>query len=425
MAGLVSIPAEAPFAATLARGLLAEHGPRGLARLRLVLPSRRACLIMQEAFLEANGGAPLLAPRLIPVGDAADELGLLDAAAEWGVPPALGDLRRRFLLFELVRRVQAELPQEQAFRLADELRALLDELEQEEVAVRDLTGLDASEAPRHWQRIAVFLDRLAATWGDIEAAEGGVGRMARRGLLLREVARRWRERDPGAVVVAGVTGSVPAAAALMATVAALPEGRVVLPGLDPEPAPGLADGLGPAHPQWGFARLADRLGIALADVPRWPADLAADGERRRLLGAMSTPAALAAPTLDLDRALDGVEIVEAPEVASEALAVALALRELLETEGRALVVAPDRQLARRIAAELARFGVAVEDSAGRPLDQTAPGTLALLLAHTALDPDPVVSCLALLKHPLARAGRDAATCRRLARALEQIGRAHV
>ncbi len=419
MAGVVSIPAEAPFAATLARGLLAEHGPRGLARLRLVLPSRRACLVMQEAFLDANAGAPLLPPRLVPVGDAAGELGLLDAAAEWGVPPALGDLQRRFLLFELVRRVQSELPDEQAFRLADALRELIDELDQEDVPVTALAGLEAGDAPEHWQRIARFLDLLAGTWGAIEREAGGIGRVARRGRLLTEVAARWREQDPGPVVVAGVTGSVPAVAALMATVAALPGGRVVLPGVDPAPAPGLAEATGPAHPQWGFARLLERLGLTLQAVPSWPDDLAAGDQRRRLLGAMTTPATLTPPAVDLDRALAGVEIVEAPDVGSEALAVALRLRELLETDGRALVVAPDRQLARRIAAELERFDLAVEDSAGQPLDQTAPGSFALLVAHAALDPDPVVPALAVLKHPLARAGRDAATCRRLARALER------
>ena len=423
MAGVVSIPAEAPFAATLARGLLAEHGPRGLARLRLVLPSRRACLVMQEAFLDANAGAPLLPPRLVPVGDAAGELGLLDAAAEWGVPPALGDLQRRFLLFELVRRVQSELPDEQAFRLADALRELIDELDQEDVPVTALAGLEAGDAPEHWQRIARFLDLLAGTWGAIEREAGGIGRVARRGRLLTEVAARWREQDPGPVVVAGVTGSVPAVAALMATVAALPGGRVVLPGVDPAPAPGLAEATGPAHPQWGFARLLERLGLTLQAVPSWPDDLAAGDQRRRLLGAMTTPATLTPPAVDLDRALAGVEIVEAPDVGSEALAVALRLRELLETDGRALVVAPDRQLARRIAAELERFDLAVEDSAGQPLDQTAPGSFALLVAHAALDPDPVVPALAVLKHPLARAGRDAATCRRLARALERTGEA--
>lgn len=417
MAGVVSIPAEAPFAATLARGLLAEHGRRGLARLRLVLPSRRACLVMQEAFLDAD--APLLPPRLIPVGDAADELGLLDAAAEWDVPPALGDLKRRFLLFELVRRVQAELPDEQAFRLADALRELVDELDQEDVPLTALEGLQAGDAPEHWQRIARFLDVLAGTWGAIEREAGGIGRVARRGRLLKEVATRWREQDPGPVVVAGVTGSVPAVATLMATVAALPEGRVVLPGVDPAPAPALAEVAGPAHPQWGFARLLERLGLTLDAVASWPEGLAADGHRRRLLGAMTTPAALTPPAVDLDRALDGVEMVEAPDVASEALAVALRLRELLETDARALVVAPDRQLARRIAAELQRFELAVEDSAGQPLDQTAPGTFALLVAHAGLDPDPVVPCLAMLKHPLARAGRDGAECRRLARALER------
>jgi len=418
MAGVVSIPAEAPFARALARGLLAQHGARGLARLCLLLPSRRAALVMQEAFLEANEGASLLLPRLVPVGDAADELGLLDAAAELAVPPALDDLSRRFLLFELVRRVARDLPDEQAFRLADALRALLDEIEQEEVALGRLVELDVGEAARHWQEIARFLEVLAANWHDIEAEAGGLGRMARRARLLREVAASWAVAPPGPVIVAGVTGSVSAVAELMATVAELPEGLVILPGVESEPAADLAAAIGPTHPQWGFTRVLGRLGLDLAAVPVWSQVPETPCHRRRLLGVMTAPATLPAPDVDAAAALAGVELVEAPDMSSEALAIALALRARLEGTGTALVVTPDRQLARRIAAELARFGLTVEDSAGQPLDQTAPGSFALLVAHAGLDADPLLPCLAMLKHPLARAGRDAGTCRRLARRLE-------
>jgi ATP-dependent helicase/nuclease subunit B len=109
-------------------------------------------------------------------------------------------------------------------------------------------------------------------------------------------------------------------------------------------------------------------------------------ERARLLAEVMRPAEtsdgwqeLAAPS---SRALQGLEIVEAPDLAAEALMLALRIREALETpEKRVALVTSDRNLARRVAAELARWGVRADDSAGVPLDQSPPGSFLLLTAH--------------------------------------------
>ncbi len=94
-----------------------------------------------------------------------------------------------------------------------------------------------------------------------------------------------------------------------------------------------------------------------------------------------------------------------PDHATEALLIALRLRQALETPGRrAALVSPDRNLARRVAAELARWGIQADDSAGRPLDQTAPGSFLLLAAHLLVDDASPSVLLAALKHPLAAGG---------------------
>ena len=106
----------------------------------------------------------------------------------------------------------------------------------------------------------------------------------------------------------------------------------------------------------------------------------------------------------------GVAIVEAVDEREEALAIAIALRETLEQPGStAALVTPDRALAIRVAAELARWNVAVEDSAGVPLSDSLAGRLARLAADAAaLDFHPV-RVLALLAHPLLRLGLDRAS----------------
>ncbi len=73
-------------------------------------------------------------------------------------------------------------------------------------------------------------------------------------------------------------------------------------------------------------------------------------------------------------ALSGVTLVEAPRERDEAAAIAIALRQAVSDPGRnAALVTGDRELARRVSAELLRFGVRADDSGGTPLANTPPG----------------------------------------------------
>src|SRR5262249_18918047 len=73
-----------------------------------------------------------------------------------------------------------------------------------------------------------------------------------------------------------------------------------------------------------------------------------------------------------------------PAAREEAGVIALLLREVLETPGRtAALVTPDRDLARRVAAQLTRWQVAVDDSAGRPLADTPVGAYLRLVGDVA------------------------------------------
>ena len=121
-------------------------------------------------------------------------------------------------------------------------------------------------------------------------------------------------------------------------------------------------------------------------------------DRWRERDAALAPAAVAA-------ALDGVAIIVADNETEEALALAIAMREVLETPGKtAALVTPDPSIARRVSAELARWGVEVEDSAGRTLGESEAGALARLVLDAAIDFAPL-AVQALLAHPAARFGR--------------------
>jgi ATP-dependent helicase/nuclease subunit B len=119
------------------------------------------------------------------------------------------------------------------------------------------------------------------------------------------------------------------------------------------------------------------------------------------------------------RGCAGIKLVEAVDERDEALAAAISLRETLTVPDRtAALVTPDRALAKRVAAELARWDIAVEDSAGVPLSDTQTGVAARLAADAAaLDFHPA-RVLALLAHPKVCLGRPRATIERAASALE-------
>jgi ATP-dependent helicase/nuclease subunit B len=425
--GVATIPAGLPFVDALAAGLLAEAGDQrlALADMLVLLPTRRACRSLGEAFLRRAAGGALLLPRIQPLGEIeADEL-LLDGTLELALPPAIGPLRRQLLLAHLLAPLR--WPLEHALRLASELAALLDELQTERVPVAALDRLVPDALAEHWQKSRELLAIIAEAWPRVLAEEGALDPAERRHRLLTTLAERWRADPPGArIVAAGSTGSIPATRALLQVIARLPQGTVVLPGLDQDLDEPSWRQLEASHPQYGLKQLLDALSSERAAVETWPANgvRGSDPERARFLSEVMRPSATVGTWQTLGpppaAAVQDLTVEEHPDLPAEALALALRMRAALEIPGRtAALVTPDRHLARRVAVELRRWGVEVDDSAGTPLDQTPPGAFLLLSARLIVEGVNPVTLLATLKHPLAAAGLDRSELRRLTRELEK------
>lgn len=453
MPSVFTIPPTRPFVDALAAGLLAEAeaSPRGvesLADTLVLLPTRRACRSLREAFLRASDGRALLLPRMQPIGDVDEEeliLGAVGDAAAAGaelldLPPAIQPMRRRFLLARLIMAApvlsgaaERDRPSpDRALMLADELARLLDQVQTEGLSLDQVEGLVPDLYADHWRLTVDFLSILRTAWPAMLAEIGALDPADRRNRLIAAQATAWAETPPDFdVVAAGSTGSIPATAELLRTVAGLPRGRVVLPGLDRrlgEAAWRAVEG-DASHPQHGLSRLIARFGLTRDEVPDWPApDGRAEDPARAARAALVAEALRPASTTAAWRraadlpaeAVEGVAWLEAPSASAEAGAIALALREALEEDGRtAALVTPDRNLARRTAAALARWGIAVDDSAGRPLAQSPVGIFFRLAAETALTGFAPIPLLALLKHPLAGLGMAPAALRREVRYLER------
>ena len=420
---LYTITAGLPFLDALAAGLRHRTGAAGLSQARVLLPTRRACRSLGEAFLRLGGGRAMLLPEMTPVGDVdEDDLVFSELGPDLDIPPAISGTRRLMLLTRLVLALKDTTP-DQAARLAAELARLLDRVATERVGFGRLADLVPDDLADHWRITLKFMTILTERWPAVLDAEGCIEPMDRRNRLLDAQARAWRlAPPPGPVVAAGSTGTVPATADLLDVVCRLADGAVVLPGLDRELGADAWAALEPTHPQYAMARLLERLGAEPGDVEDWPApDIPATAPRRAaVVNAALRPAGVPAPSGGPD--LDGVVRIDCPGPGEEAGVIALIMRQCLEDEGRtAALLTPDRGLARRVAAELGRWGIDIDDSAGTPLSRTPPGSFLRLSARMAADGLAPVSLLAALKHPLASGGMAAVDFGALVRLLEEKG----
>jgi ATP-dependent helicase/nuclease subunit B len=463
-ANVFNIPASAPFLRTLIDALLsgrlikdfnALSDPLALSRLTLYLPTRRACRLAREEFLSRNKGLPAILPRLVPLGDIdEDEIVFAHAAtgalaeAALALPQQLEPVERRLLLTQLVNKwatsgavrgaagtpLVANTPAA-ALALADDLARLIDDMITRQVGWDALDNLVPQEYDKYWQLSVALLDILRKEWPDELKRRGNIEAAERRDLLIEAESERLKRSD-APVIAAGSTGSMPATAKLISTIAHLPHGAVVLPGLDmhldDESWQSLArtktawseDTPCSGHPQFAMQGLLTTIGIARDAVKQ----LAPDDGREVFMSEALRPAATTDRwprpndqefSVQADRALAGISVIEAANAEDEALAIAVALREAEHEQKNAALITPDRGLARRVLAALERWNVPVDDSAGDPLADAPAGLFARLAAEAALGGLAPVTLLAMLKHPSCRLGAAEGANARAVAALER------
>ncbi len=438
-ATVYTIPPCAPFVDRLAEGIMARVGrdPLDLAAVTVLLPTRRACRSLRDAFLRQGGGQPLLLPRLFPLGDLDPDALSIEVEEVPGmpgaldVPEAIPALRRQLVLAQLVLKAEGmAATTAQAMRLGADLGRLLDQVATERASFDRLERLVPEDYAEHWQVTLKFLRIITAVWPALLADWQQLDPAARRNALMEAQAALWAASPPpGIVIAAGSTGSIPAAADLLAVIARMPQGMVVLPGLDQTADDATWDAVlhDEAHPQHELCCLLRRMGVDRHAVRLWDeADAGAERMARSHLAAEAMrPAATTESWRNLNHfdgeTLKGLTRVDAAGPEEEAAVIALMMREALETPGRtAALVTPDRNLARRVASVLQRWRIAVDDSSGRPLGNSAVGTYLRLAAEVGATCVHPLDLLALAKHPMAAGGWLPFDFRASARALERI-----
>ncbi len=450
------------FVAALFEGRIVEAysarlGPLELSDATIYVPTRRAARALAGELARALGRPAMLLPRILPLGALEEaETGLLanneglDDTYEPGVPEAAEELVRRILLAELILKWARRLPhaivsvdaagncefdpQESflvaptpaaAWHLSGELANLIDELIIEDVAWKRLDPLALPELDKYWRITLEFLNIAIKEWPKIVEELGLVDKARRQVALIDTQCHRLEQGMlKGPVVAIGSTGTNRATARLLAAIAQAPNGAIVLPGLDLDldaRAWSLIAGDAKCdssasftHPQSALSRLLEFLQISRNEVTSLGTVTPGLTQRGRLVSEALCPAeATDGWTLfrenvdprELCVALEGVSLIEAGDEREEALALAIAMRHTLEAPGAtAALVIPDRRLARRVRAELQRWGIEAEDSAGEPLSARPIGALARLLLDCAASKMAAPDLAALFAHPLFRLG---------------------
>ena len=467
-----SIPPGAPYLPTLVDALLTgklvegfapKNDPLALASVTIWVPTRRAARALATEFVARLDGVPALLPNIKALGDVDDDmLNLDDVEPINHLAAGLSPLERQLILSRLVLAWSQSLKPEQrnllgggdiiipssladAVRFSADLARLMDTVATEEVSWELLHTLVPDDHEKWWQLTLEFLKIATTLWPTLLEERGLLDSSAQRVSGLRLQADAYEKSgSKGPVIAAGSTGSIPATAHLLRVISRMENGAVVLPGLDRDLDPETwakidlpdndrdNDGTAPGHPQYGLRKLLRSLDVDRENVAQIGgiSDSSAGYTRVReqLISEAMRPSFSTGHWQQVfenyseekrDLAFSGITLVEAKGEREEALSIALALRETLTDPSKTTaLVTPDRNLARRVAVEMRRFGLDVDDSAGLPLRNRPAGTFARLVLKVAFEkPDPV-ALVALIKHPLLRFGEEPQKTRDAARALE-------
>jgi len=414
-----SVPLSAPFLRTVIAALIdgrlvagfdARANPARLAQATLYLPTRRAGRMAREIFLDQLNADAAVLPRIVALGDIdEDELAFAEESEQYGgaapldIPPKLGELDRRLTLAHLVAAwakspVSAPLVvggPASTLALAGDLARLMDDMVTRGVGWEALDGLVPDQLDKYWQHSLEFLQIARQAWPAHLAEIQRIEPADRRDRLIEAEAARLTAHHDGPVIAAGSTGSMPATAKFLRAVAALPQGAVVLPGLDTDlddDAWQLIGGVRNAqgkfttlpasnHPQFAMHALLKTFAIKRGDVEILgnPAphgrDVLVSEAMRPSNATAQWHRRLGQPDIveKISRGMTNLAVIEAANAEMEALAIAVAMREARHLNKSAALVTPDRALARRVTAALGRWNLEFDDSGGDALMDTSAG----------------------------------------------------
>ncbi len=415
---IYTIPASSSLVDLVARQILSEEESKnwGISKFLIILPTRRACKSMREAFLRESNGRTLLLPKITSLYD-------IDFLAP-DIPEAISSMERLLLLMQLCQKM-TEFSADKSLQLAVALASLLDEFYQNEIPLDVLQNVVPENLAQHWQETLRFLDIIKNQWPRILSKRRQIDVADRQIRVLKKLTAEWLKTPPDmSVFVVGFMGGLPSTEDFLNVVRLMPSGRVILPYLDIEMDDSDWNAVDETHPQFQLKKLLNKMdvnrkNIAVLGIKDWQ-------HRQNLINASMKPAQNThkwrGETVFQKSSIDSIRFIQCSTPSNEAFTIACELRRVLEVPSKtAMLVTPDRNLARRVVSEMKRWNVLLDDSAGIPLSKTIVGNYLLLLATAGLEKTET-ALLSALKHPLAQDGEKLGTLKLKIRKVEKQAR---
>src|SRR5262249_22623880 len=151
--------------------------------------------------------------------------------------PAISEMDRQLALAKLVlawsERERGVRSPAQAAKLARELARLMDTMEIEDVDPSRIQSLVPGSYADHWASTLKFLTIVTEAWPAFLNAQTKISQMQHaKHLVVSEARRLQAALSHAPVIAAGVMSSAPVVTGLLRVVTSLPNGALVLPGLD-------------------------------------------------------------------------------------------------------------------------------------------------------------------------------------------------
>lgn len=463
---IFSISPMASFVETLAKSIVEGRLIKGwpnqtsaysLSAATIYMPTKRSAEKLAVALKAQTNYKSLLLPKIITIGEITDNENIFDVEcsveklnARKGDLAEISPLKRRLILTKLIiswsQKIQDSLDsniidvetplflhsstfnETSAFSvartisdglaLADSLGHLIDTLAIYKKTWQDVHSLLPQDlSDDYWSLSKDFLQIAAEAWPAYCHQEGVMDAVEHRdSIILEEAERLLKEMPQRPIIIAGSTGSMPSTAKLISAISKLPNGAVVLPGidqyLDNESCLALdnakSQNANASHPQSVLSKLIRQIGVDRQTIVEL-ADLSKSLKFREIfLSECMRPYETAhlwsgiderIKKFEISEGIQGVSLIESENEHEESIAISLMLRMSLETPGKtAALITPDRSIAKRVNLELLRWGILTDDSAGTPLHRSPLGTLVGLLLNAICGRFSPVTLLSLLKH---------------------------
>ncbi len=398
-----------------------------VADTHIFVPTNRLAKALQTDILRKFDGTPTLMPHIISISH---DDSITDTTEFYGgayIAPPIDNTQRQLWLADAVwgyyntAAALENISFAMAIEYANQLSQLFDNLQLYEVSFDDFlncAGDMGGAVSDHWAVTTTFLQHFYPLWQAYLKQQGVCDVGAYRMQCYRHLIDHLHTRT-NRIFCVGFTATYPIIGRLIDEVAGLPNSTVILPAYADS---AYTDDIrnDPSHPYYVMA--------AHVGDSRPQMLPAARPQRHTICSQVFLPAVCTRDWNTISPAdkaeqdvFSGMRFMTCSTPVEEAMAIALALREVLETEGKtgALITA-DKHLSRMVISILNRWHIHIDDSSGMPLHLTPVAVFMRLVLQAQAENFSPTALVKLLKHPLCHMGYDRGVLLRKVRQLEKI-----